>query len=160
MAFPIQPPSPVAGVQAASQLARLFWPDFLEKDGQIFLAWAAPDQAEPMGGSHEIVDRTSLEAAYNHVDLLNLFNVQAVLPGSPEYIAACELGRRLAQMWFQKLSMDYPGRRFRVYYTQEERPLVLFHRVWPEEPYWLDKFDFIPEVRQGRIVVYDTDETA
>jgi hypothetical protein len=159
MAYPVQPPAPAAGVQAASQLARLFWPDLVEQDGHVFLAWAVDIQAGQTAVL-EAVDRTSLEASRNHVDLLTMFNVAAVLPGSPEYLAACELGRRLAQMWFQKLSLDYPGRRFRVYYTQEERPLVLFHRVWPDEPYWLDKFDFIPEVRQGRIIVYDTDETA
>jgi hypothetical protein len=41
-------------------------------------------------------------------------------------------------MWFAKLQRDFPGQRFRVYLNVDDEPVVRFHRVYHDEPVWLD----------------------
>ena len=45
------------------------------------------------------------------------------------FVGACELGKQIARMWAVKLKADFPLDRFRVYYTQNDNPIVRFHKV-------------------------------
>jgi hypothetical protein len=54
------------------------------------------------------------------------------------------------------LQVDFPDYRFRVYYTQEDNPVVRFHRARDGEPYWLNENDHREDVELARIIVYDT----
>ncbi len=55
----------------------------------------------------------------------------------PDFVALCEVAKRMAYIWFLKLQEDFPQYQFRVYYTERDNPIVRFHRVREDEPYWL-----------------------
>jgi hypothetical protein len=76
----------------------------------------------------------------------------------PDFKFLCEVGKKLAQMWYQKLKLDFPQYRFRVYYTEGIEPVVQFHRVRPNEPYWLDEATWRDDVKRGKIIIYDTEK--
>src|SRR5262249_47937221 len=77
----------------------------------------------------------------------------------PDFATACELGRKMAQMWAIKLKFDFPNERFRVYYTQYDNPIVRFHKVRPDEHVWLSDDELLgasdPSFRGA--VILDTD---
>jgi hypothetical protein len=62
-------------------------------------------------------------------------------------------------MWFQKLRLDFPQYDFRVYYTQDDNPIIRFHRVRPDEPNWIDEGKYIEKIERGKVVIYDTRKT-
>jgi hypothetical protein len=152
-------------VSTVVDLLQVLWPDFIEVDGSVFLARAIPEKTtDPTHG----LDRTGLEALLNHVHMSDLFghtaSRQAVDgednlffdPQHPDFQLLCHTGKTLARMWFEKLIADFPDYDFRVYYTQEDNPIVRFHRVRPQEPSWLDELHYTEEIKQGKIIVYDT----
>ena len=105
---------------------------------------------------------TGWEAFANHQHILDLFEHQAnktgdtedfYIPTHPDFIAACVFGKKLAQIWFSKLQMDFPQYRFRVYYTEEDDPIVRFHRVRVDEPPWLSEQNYENEIAQGKVIV-------
>lgn len=65
----------------------------------------------------------------------------------------------MAQMWATKLKTDFPGKRFRIYYTQHDSPIVRFHKVRPDEHVWLTDKQLLnasdPSFKDA--VIYDTD---
>jgi hypothetical protein len=57
-------------IATAADLLHIFWPDFVEVDGSIFLPWEAPTQtSNPELG----LDRTGMEAFLNHTHMIDLF---------------------------------------------------------------------------------------
>jgi hypothetical protein len=77
----------------------------------------------------------------------------------PDFVAACEIGRRMARMWAMKLKADFPHKRFRVYYTQYDNPIVRFHMVRSDEVMWIsnEQLGSATEPSFGDAVVYDTE---
>lgn len=150
---------------AMALLHDVFWPDFEEIDGSIFLATDQPKKTCDL--EHDL-DRTGMEAMLNHTHIFYVFknnagrqpvedgDYQFYDPSHPDFLKLCDLGKTLAQMWFQKLQIDFPHYDFRVYYTQEDNPIVLFHRVRPDEPNYLDEERWSEEIKSGKVIIYDT----
>jgi hypothetical protein len=159
--------SPRIKIKTAVELMHVFWPDFVERDGSIFLPW---EKVVQISDFEHGLDFTGMEAFQNHTHIIDLFGHEAGREPAgesddcffdynhPDFMLLCEAGKKLAQMWFQKLRVDFPHYRFRVYYTQEDNPIVRFHRVRAEEPYWLDEEMYGEDVKLGKIIVYDTGE--
>jgi hypothetical protein len=156
-------------IRTAAALLHIFWPDFVEVDGSVFLAHVKPKAtSDPEHG----LDRTGMEAFLNHTHMIDLFNHDASLqpidedddrfydPDHPDFSALCEVGMILAQMWFQKLRVDFPQYGFRVYYSQADNPIVRFHRIRIDEPNWLDENDYSEEIQLGKLIIYDTRKTS
>jgi len=59
-------------------------------------------------------------------------------------------------MWRQKLESDFPEYVFRVYYTERDDPTVRFHRIHEKEANWLNETDWLADISQGKVIVYDT----
>jgi hypothetical protein len=147
-------------VQAARQVAEYLWPDFVERDGCVFLATKTPASLPDNPTSFPCgLDRTGVEALANHIHVLDLFGHECnlVQEGHPDFRAACEIGKVMAQTWFARLSRDFPHYRFRVYYTEKDNPIVRFHRVRENEAVWLDEADWLQAVEQGEVIVLDSD---
>jgi hypothetical protein len=139
-----------ATVGAALKVSRILWPDFVEEHGCVFLGWHAGSSPPPSSDTP-----TGWESFVNHKHLFDEFANDATIVVSaeegkgltskevaynehhPDFVAACELGQRIAKLWALKLRLDFPAERFRVYYTQYDNPIVRFHRVRESEPYWL-----------------------
>jgi hypothetical protein len=152
---------------------QIFWPEFKEVSGCILLAfqWGGNPITELPEG------RTETECFINHTHILDEFRNSATTEKRehvsedfdaldvfynekhPDFVAACEIGVTIARMWALKLKLDFPGDRFRIYYTQYDNPIVRFHKVRPDEPVWLAD----EGVRDGNAptirgtIVYDTD---
>ena len=149
-------------VQTGLDLLNIVWPEFIELNGAI----VRNDGSQVTGA--EGLDKTGFEALASHQHILDLFLHQAGregdegeakgfwIPTHPDFIAACEFGKKLAQVWFAKLQQDFPHYRFRVYYTQDDEPIVRFHRVRDDEPAWLSEEDWEPDIADGKVIVLDS----
>ena len=95
----------------AEAILRVAWPSFVEIGGGTFLREAAPSDAAGPGRFHDL---TEAEAFCNHVHVLDLVEHGARLDGSnpergyydaahPDFLAACEAGRIIAESWMAKL---------------------------------------------------------
>jgi hypothetical protein len=147
---------------AIELLHDVFWPEFVEVDGCVFLAWLKSNGLEHKYG------RTETEASENHTHMIDLFNHKAdhrpidenddrfYNSEHPDFKLLCEMGKALAEIWFRKLMIDFPSYDFRVYYTQNDNPIVRFHRVRLGETNWLDKSDWPEAIERGEIIIYDT----
>ncbi|HEY2389993.1 MAG TPA: hypothetical protein VGK22_02365 [Candidatus Angelobacter sp.] len=143
--------------RTASDLAQLLWPDFVEEDGCIFLAFQ-PHHSDSSNNSKESYGgKTYRESFVNHTHILDEFRNQATFAKRievsknldeveetynethPDFIAACALGLKIAKMWAAKLKLDFPHDRFRVYYTQYDNPIVRFHKVRVDEPEMVER---------------------
>jgi hypothetical protein len=144
-------------------ILRIAWPSFVEVGGGIFLCETAPSDAAALG---RYSDFTEAEAFCNHIHVLDLVEHGAGLDGSdpergyydaahPDFLAASEAGKIIAQSWQAKLARDFPGRRFRVYFCADDNPVVRFHAVRDNEVPWLDERDWVQAVAAGRVLVLE-----
>jgi|WetSurMetagenome_2_1015567.scaffolds.fasta_scaffold730246_1 hypothetical protein len=152
-------------INTTTELIHLFWPEFIDIDGSIFVKRFLSNLDFHIDDGE---DRTGLESFLNHFHILDLVRQQAVTSspdGSgevlidsahPDFLAMVEVGKTMAQMWFQKLKIDFPDYDFRVYYTRDDDPVVRFHRVWEGEPNWLDGDTWMKDIKCGIVIVYDT----
>ena len=150
-------------IKTAHNLLRLFYPDFVEIGGAVFLA-----DSLPQGGRPSLApDRAAAESLINHVHILDRFRHDAGLDGNnpegvfydrghPDFQLGCEVAKKVALIGRQKLKAEFPDYRFRVYYTEEDNPIIRFHRVREGEPVWLDESGWSKEVARGKVIVYDT----
>ncbi|SRR5258705_1105936 len=151
-------------IKEAYEALELFHPTFVENEGAIFLASELPvDSIEFSSFS----DLTEAECFYNHVHILDRFQHAAALAlnGSEtndwdkshaDFQYGCAVGKVVACLWSRKLAVDFPLYRFRVYYTEADNPTVRFHRVHDGEANWLDEEDWLSDIAQGKVIVYDT----
>jgi hypothetical protein len=130
-----------ATVSAALSVSRILWPDFIEEHGCVLLAWHSGSAPPPANDN-----ATGWESFVNHTHIFDEFANDASAFVSEEvvynerhadFVAACELGQRIAKLWAMKLKLDFPHARFRVYYTQYDNPIVRFHKVRDGEPHWI-----------------------
>jgi hypothetical protein len=137
-------------VQSAVRVSRFLWPDFVQEHGCVFLAQHSGSNPPPANDT-----TTGWESFVNHTHVFDEFQNNATkrqlieereevaLEGwsydesHPDFVAACELGRTAARLWVLKLKRDFPADRFRVYYTECDGPIVRFHKVREEEPFWV-----------------------
>jgi hypothetical protein len=149
-------------MSAALSVARILWPDFVEEHGCVFLGWHSGSNPPPANDT-----ATGWESFVNHTHILDEFeNAAETTVGEevvynkvhPDFISACDLGRRIAKLWTLKLKIDFPFHRFRVYYTQHDNPIVRFHKVRDDEAYWLsdDALQAATDPSFRDALIYDT----
>lgn len=145
-------------LEDAMDVARLLWPCFEERDGAVIVADLVGERSTPVCSFPSL---TEAEILINHVHILDCFKNSAVSDSEPFYDAnhpdfkrACALGVLVAQCWAAKLHLDYPERTFRVFYTQQDNPIVRFHQLRNGEPQFLDEADWSDEVKDGRVVIH------
>ena len=152
-------------IKTAAKLLEFFWPKFIEIEGSVLPPWDIPENVVTLKGNFERA--IDFEAFQTHTHMIDLFKHDVGLRepdphGSyyshshPDFPFLCETGKKMAQMWFQKLMIDFPKNDFRVYYTQEDNPIVRFHRIYSDSTNWLDEKDWIKDIQEGKVIVYDT----
>jgi len=165
-------PARRVSVRTGAQLLKLFWPDFVEINGCVFVGFQCRG-----GPIQELNDgKTETESFINHTHVLDEFRNRATSEcreivsedlnlveetydvNHPDFADACELGKQIARMWALKLRADFPRERFRVYYTQYDNPIVRFHKVRENEPVWLSDQQLRSATDRsfGSAVIYDT----
>lgn len=116
----------VGSLGQAIAYAELFWPEFVEHEGCILLAFRL-DAAnlrqwlEATGG-----ERRAAEAVINHTHILDLFVEHEVEPTREQVV---HLGRVLRAMWSAKLRAQFPGRAVVVSFPDEELPDLLDYEI-------------------------------
>ena len=142
----------------ALDVARLMWPRFAERDGAILAIDLVGEGSTPASMFPSL---TEAEILLNHVHILDCFKNGAGIEREPFYDSdhpdferACTLGILVARCWAAKLHLDYPERTFRVFYTQQDNPIVRFHQLRIGEPQFLDEADWSDEVKDGRVVIH------
>ena len=160
-----------ASIRTATNVAQILWPDFIEVNDCVFLDFFDGENPGelPQG-------KTETECFINHMHLFDEFGNKAATENRthnsevvdvveetydinhPDFIAACDLGLKIARMWAVKLKLDFPRDRFRVYYTQYDNPIVRFHKVRSDEPEWLsdDALQLTTDPNFQNAVIYDT----
>ena len=159
-------------VRTATHVLEILWPDFIEMNGRVFAGFQCHG-----GTIHELSDgQTETECLVNHTHVLDEFRNRATSERKepseelevvevtyevthPDFVNACEIGRKMARMWAMKLKADFPHERFRVYYTQYDNPIVRFHKVRTDEPVWLSDEQLMSATDRSfsSAVIYDTD---
>ena len=106
-----------ADIELAVAFSKLFWPDFVEADGCIFLAERYDPQLVEQWQQQLRGDRAGIEKVVNHVHLYDLFNNS---PGStPDLLFYQYLGQVLLTCWSAALERAFPGRQFEFTYLTE-----------------------------------------
>ena len=111
----------VANVEIALAFTKLFWPDFVEHEGGIFLSEAF---------NREVYDRwketlsnnpMAIEQAMNHI------HIDDLLPGSENMASEnlFYLGKKLAQMWSSRLEKLYPEKEFKVACQRDDETIIV-----------------------------------
>lgn len=163
-------------VRSVLEIQKILWPSFIELDGCTY--------AEFQSGEGPITllrdGMTETESFVNHTHIFDEFRNRAASTQliekyecldvieeqydttSPDFIAACKLGYEMARMWAIKLKADFPQKRFRVYYTQYDNPIVRFHTVREDEPVWIsdEQLTLTDNPTFAESVIYDTDYLA
>lgn len=111
----------VANVEIALAFTKLFWPDFVEHEGGLFLSEAFNPEIyerwkETLGDNPR-----AIEQAMNHI------HIDDILPGS-EHIAPENLfylGKKLAEMWSSRLEKLYPGKEFKVSCQRDDETVIV-----------------------------------
>lgn len=120
----------VSSVEVALAFTKLFWPDFVEHEGGIFLSEAFNSQIYEQWKVQMGNDIASIERVMNHQ------HIDDILPGAENVSTEnlfC-LGQAIAQMWESRLNLLYPHRRFKVSCNQEDHTVVvMFYQVQSEQ---------------------------
>jgi hypothetical protein len=95
--------------------SRILWPNFVEHDGCIFLGDSLDEASyhnflKQAGG-----DKTKVEATMNHQHVLHLFATEL-----PTRDLVLYVGNLISEICRVKLSHDFPGRRIKVFFPQED----------------------------------------
>lgn len=99
----------------------LFWPDFVEHDGGIFLAEAFNQEIYEQWKAELGNDIAAIERVMNHQ------HIDDLLPGA-EIVGIdnlFSLGQVIQQMWENRLKSFYPDRTFQVSCNQDEYTVVV-----------------------------------
>jgi hypothetical protein len=101
----------------------VFWPNFYEMHGCIFVG-SIPDEENYqswVGGTDG--DKSKIESVLNHVHIMDLFQVGGSL--SPTKKQIIYLGNKIKEMWYVKCSAQFPGRSICVdFYTGDDNDLL------------------------------------
>jgi hypothetical protein len=100
--------------------AEVLWPRFLEHQGCVIREGAFSEEGFTSWLKECKGDQTSVEAVMNHVHIRDLF----AFTGDPEKDGSKPLiryvGNLLKNVWAAKLAMDFPDRRIKVEFEDEE----------------------------------------
>jgi hypothetical protein len=110
----------VANIEIAIIFTKLFWPDFIEHEGGIFLSEAFNCQIYEQWKIELGNDVAAIEQVMNHQHVDDLLpSVQKV---SAENLLF--LGQTLVEMWKSRLKLLYPQRCFKVKCAWNEETVV------------------------------------
>jgi len=56
----------------------------------------------------------------------------------PDFVRAIRLANLIAETWAARLAARFPKRDFAVYATRDDKPVVRFHTIRANLPFWLD----------------------
>jgi len=95
--------------------SRLFWPEFVEIDGMVFLKETIEDDNDKARLDEVLKryegDKTKTEQSFNITEIPSLFGKKLAETTDEEDIV---LAKRLAEMWQHRLRIVYPDRKFTV----------------------------------------------
>lgn len=113
--------SGAANVEIALAFTTLFWPDFVEHDGGIFLAEAFNQEIYEQWKAELGNDIAAIERVMNHQ------HIDDILPGAEnvgiDNLVA--LGQVIEQMWDNRLKSCYPAQDFQVLCKKDEYTVVV-----------------------------------
>ncbi len=100
----------------------IFWPEFYEYDGCIFVG-NIPDEKNYVSWLKATKgDKKSVEAVINHVHITDLFQVDQL---NPTELQIKFIGSKLQDMWLAKAKKEFPSRNISVeFYEGDENDLV------------------------------------
>jgi len=106
----------------------LLWPDFVEHDGCVFRAKldGKGEQTYRDWMAQTKSDRKQVEAVMNH---LHIADVLGGVVESPSHEVVLVFGRLLRDLWTQKLSKDFPGRKFVVSFPEDHTDHVVEYEI-------------------------------
>ncbi len=95
--------------------AQLFWPEFVEIEGMVFLNGTIEDE-DDMGRLYQALkryggDKSQVEKSFNVIEIPSLFGKQLSETTDEEDQLLAE---RLAEMWQQRFTVLYPAKKFMV----------------------------------------------
>lgn len=110
-----------ANIEIAIAFTKLFWPDFVEHEGGIFLSEAFDSQIYEQWKIELGNDVAAIEQVMNHQ------HIDDILPGAENASTdnLLYLGQALAQMWESRLKSLYPQRRFQVKCDRDEHTVAV-----------------------------------
>ncbi|MGV9600756.1 hypothetical protein ACWDR1_29255 [Streptosporangium sandarakinum] len=97
-------------VAEAATLSTLFWPEFIEYRGYIFLKLAFTEDGAQSWIAEFKGDRKSVESMLNHIHLWDFFAPAT----ESEYSAISNMAVRMAEMWKCAVRARFPGQEFVV----------------------------------------------
>ena len=102
-------------VPEAAVISMLFWPDFVEFQGCVFLEFKFDEDGVGVWIDQLKGDLRAVESVVNQVHLWDMF-----APTSPkEYAVLSQLAGRLVDMWRSALRRAFPGRQFLITVTDD-----------------------------------------
>jgi hypothetical protein len=144
----------VVKFKTALKISNLYWPNFVEQGGAIFLESAL----ENSYGIPE--DPMEAECFVNSIHLLDIFKNDASLDNEPywnfkhpDFISAFELCLKLAEMWASKLSNDFPNSQFVIICTKYDNPMIRFHKLREDGKLYFNPSDWIAEIKNGSVKI-------
>ncbi|MCL1465277.1 hypothetical protein [Argonema galeatum] len=116
----------VANIEIALAFTQLFWPDFVEHQGGIFLTEAFDLEIYQQWKEKLGNDINAIERVMNHQ------HIDDILPGA-EKVGIDNLyylGDTIAQMWSSRLKLVYPDRTFQVNSDRDEHSVIVtFYQI-------------------------------
>ncbi len=112
----------IGNYEHAIGYSELFWPEFFEYDGCIFVS-SLPDLENYESWLKETNgNKQSVEAVLNHIHITDLFQVGQL---SPSEAQIKHLGSKLKEMWLAKAKADFPNKNISVeFYEGDSSDLV------------------------------------
>ena len=117
--------------------SQLFWPEFVEIDGMVFLQDSIEDSEDRKRLNEALVrykgNKTKAEQAFNLVELPSLFgkNISETTDEEDAFLAD-----RLTEMWRCKLALVFPNREFLVKTVSAKETggeiTIMFHTIRSE----------------------------
>jgi hypothetical protein len=104
----------IGDMASALLYSTIFFPEFVEVNGSVFLRDNAPDVEEPLHSDR--LTLAEVEASYNSIEVAYLFGYrhisldEAEIPDTPEI----KLAGIIADAWSDRLKRFYPSRVFKV----------------------------------------------
>jgi hypothetical protein len=93
--------------------ARILWPEFVEREGCIFLAQKDGSYTGWLKRAKE--NKKAAEATANHIHVLHLFATEL-----PTRELILYVGRLMKEIWQVKLNLDFPDRKITVVFPAED----------------------------------------
>ncbi len=107
-------------------ISELFYPRFIEHNGSIFL-----NEIFSENKYHELKNNTNIKDTAELETWMNIINLDGIFQDM-DFALCCELGKKISMIWGQKLSLEYPNRKFKVDYSDDidvNDILISFHEL-------------------------------